>query len=402
MRISTNTLFESGTSKLSDLQSRMMQTQQQIATGRRMLTPADDPVASARAYDISQAREVNAQYATNRQNVKSSLGLEEGVLQNVTTLLQDVKTLLVSAGNGSYSDTDRAYLATELKERFEELLGLANSGDGVGGYLFAGFQSGTQPFAQSAAGAVYNGDQGERMLQVGASRQLAFGDSGSAVFEQINTGNGSFSVGAAAGNAGSGVFSPGLVTDASLLTGHDYTVTFAVAAGVTTYDVVDVTSGTTLSAGNAYTSGSAISFDGMQFEIKGEPSSGDSFTLEPSTSQSVFTTMKDLIDLLNSPGGGAPGQTRLTNGLTIAHSNLDNALDNVLTIRADLGSRLKEIDSLNAAGEDIDLQYAETLSDLQDLDYSKAISSLVQQQTTLTAAQQSFVKLSGLSLFNFI
>ena len=204
MRISTKTMYETGTSRLSDLQSRLMQTQQQISTGRRILTPADDPVASARAYDVTQARSVNAQYATNRQNVKSSLGLEEGVLQGVTGLLQDVKTLLVSAGNASFSDTERQYLATELKGRYEELLGLANAEDGVGGYLFAGFQSATQPFAQTATGAVYNGDQGERLLQVSASRQMAFSDSGSAVFEQIRNGNGSFVVSAGAGNGGTG------------------------------------------------------------------------------------------------------------------------------------------------------------------------------------------------------
>lgn len=402
MRISTNTLFETSTTKLSDLQARLMQTQQQIATGRRLLTPADDPVAAARAYDVTQARSVNAQYATNRQNAKASLGLEENALQGVTTLLQDIKTSLVEAGNGAFSDTERKYLATELKERFQQLLGLANSDDGGGGYLFAGYQSDTQPFAQTATGAAYNGDQGERLLQVSASRQLSLGDTGSAVFEQIKTGNGSFSLSAGAGNTGTGIFSPGTVTNSALLTGNNYSVTFTVAAGVTTYDVVDTTNGTTLSTGNPYTSGNAIAFDGMQFEIKGDPANGDSFAIAPSTNQSVFTTLKNAIDLLETSGSGSAGRASLANGLSIANLNVDNALDNVLTVRADVGSRLKEIDTLDSNGEDIDIQLAETLENLQGLDYTKAISSLVQQQTTLTAAQQSFAKLSGLSLFNFL
>lgn len=402
MRISTSTLYETSTSKLSELQASLMRTQQQIATGRRVMTPADDPVAAARAYDVTQARATNDQYAINRQNVKSSLGLEEGVLASVTTLLQDVKTQVVAAGNGAYSDTERQYLATELNERFQELLGLANSGDGIGGYLFSGFQSDTEPFAQSGNGAVYNGDQGQRMLQVAASRQLGFSDNGNAVFEQIKTGNGSFTLGAAAGNAGTGVFSAGVVTDASLLDGHNYSVTFSVAGGVTTYDVTDVTTGTALSTGNAYASGQAIAFNGMQFDIKGAPANGDSFTVGPSANQSVFSTLKDLIGVLNTPATGAAGKAMLSNGLVEAHGNLENALDNVLTIRASVGSRLKEIDSLDSSGEDADLQFAQTLSDLQDLDYTKAISSLMQQQTTLSAAQQSFVKISGLSLFNFL
>ncbi len=402
MRISTNTMFEAGTAKLSELQAGLMRTQQQIATGRKMLTPADDPVAAARAFDVTQAQSTNTQYGINRQNVKSSLGLEEGVLQSVTSLLQDVKTLTISAGNGGYTDTERKFLATELNGRFEQLMGLANSEDGLGGYLFAGFQSSTQPFAQSASGAVYNGDQGARLLQVGATRQIAFSDSGNTVFEMNKTGNGSFATSAAAVNAGSALVSPGVVTDASLLTGDNYSVTFSLAGGVTTYDVVNTTSGATLSAGNAYTSGQAITFDGMQFEIKGAPLDGDTFAVAPSTHQSVFTTLKDLIDVLNAPGSGAANQTRLTNGLSVAHGNIDNALDNILTVRAAVGARLKEIDSLDDAGEEKNIQFAQSLSDLQDLDYTKAISSLVQQQTILSAAQQSFVKVSSLSLFNFI
>lgn len=403
MRISTTTFFESGTARLSDLQARLMKSQEQISTGRRVLTPADDPIAAARAYDVTQARSVNEQYATNRQYVKSSLALEEGTLQSVTTLLQDAKTLLVSAGNPTYSDTERKFLATELKERFNELLSLANTTDGQGGYLFAGFQSDSQAFTQTATGALYNGDQGQRMLQVSPSRQLAFSDNGSALFEQVKTGNGTFSISAASTNAGSGVVSAGVV-NGPYVSGK-YSVDFSVVAGVTTYTLNDNTSGTPvlLSTGN-YTSGQAISLagKGIQLEIKGDPAAGDSFAIEPSTNQSVFTTLKNLIDDLSEPVSGAAGNAQLNNGLVTAHSNLDNALNNILTVRAEVGTRLKEIDSLDSSGEDTDLQYAKTLSELQDLDYAKAISSLVQQQTTLSAAQQSFVKISGLSLFNFL
>lgn len=402
MRISTTTLFESGTSKLAELQSGLMKAQQQIASGRRMLTPADDPVAAARAFDVEQAKSANTQYGINRQTANSSLALEEGVLQSVTSLLQDVKTLTVSAGNGTYSETERKFLATELQGRFEELLGLANAQDGQGGYLFAGFQSNSQPFSPSASGALYQGDQGERLLQVGAARQIALGDNGSTVFQMNKTGNGSFATSTAGSNGGTGIVSPGVVVDASLLTGHHYSVTFDVTGGVTTYEITDTTSNTVLSSGNPYTSGQAIAFDGMQFEVSGAPASGDSVAIAPSTSQSVFDTIKNLINVLNAPAGGAASQARLTNGLSVANGNIDNALDNVLTVRASVGARLKELQSLDDAGESANIHFAQTLSELQDLDYTKAISNLMQQQTVLSAAQQSFVKISNLSLFNFI
>jgi flagellar hook-associated protein 3 FlgL len=402
MRISTSTFYASGSSKLGDLQTTLLRTQQQIATGRKMLTPADDPVSSARAYDVSQAQSANAQFGINRDNVKLSLGLEEDILQSITGLLQDVKTATVAAGNGVYSNADRKFLATEIQSRFDELLTLANSGDGQGGYLFAGFQSHTQPFTQTASGAQYNGDQGSRLLQVSNARQIAFSDSGDKLFELNKTGNGIFTTSANAANTGAGVVSSGLVADATLMTGENYSINFTVAAGVTTYDVVNTTTGTTLSTGNAYASGQPIVFDGLQLQVSGNPANGDSFGVEPSKNQSIFTTLRDLINLLNMDGQGEVNQARLTNGLNTAHSNLDNGLENILTARAEIGSRLKEIDSLDGLGEDLNLQFSQTLSDLQDLDYNKAISSLVHQQTVLTAAQQSFAKISGLSLFNFI
>ena len=71
-------------------------------------------------------------------------------------------------------------------------------------------------------------------------------------------------------------------------------------------------------------------------------------------------------------------------------------------MRALLGTRLNELDALQSAGENIGLQYKQTLSQLQDVDYNKAISDLTQQKTSLEAAQKSFLAVSGLSLFNYM
>ncbi|MGZ5819574.1 MAG: flagellar hook-associated protein FlgL, partial [Burkholderiaceae bacterium] len=164
----------------------------------------------------------------------------------------------------------------------------------------------------------------------------------------------------------------------------------------------DTTTSTTLSNGNPYTPGQSIAFGGLQFNVTGTPANGDQFTVKPSTNQSIFTTLKNLIGVLNTPAVGSVAQAALTNGLSVANDNIGHALDNVLTVRATIGSRLNTIDDLDSNGTDKDLQYSQTLSQLQDLDYTKAVTQLTQQQTTLTAAQQSFVKISGLSLFNYL
>jgi flagellar hook-associated protein 3 FlgL len=408
MRISTNTMFDMGSGRISDLSSNLVRTQQQLSTQRRILTPSDDPIAAAQALVVTQSLGMAEQYATNRLYAKNALSEEESALSSITAVLQDAKTLVVNAGNGALSDSDRKSLAQELGARIEDLLGLANGKDGGGNYMFAGYQTSAQPFSSTNGGASYTGDQGQRLLQVGPSRQIAMGDSGNTVFESNRTGNGRFATGAAASNTGAAVITGGNVTDITQLTGHDYKLTFHVDAvtGATTYQVADTSHplepAPVPAPGAPYVSGQAIAFKGMRFEISGKPADGDAFTVEPSTNQSIFTTLKDLLATLNRPGTGPGNQARLTNELGAANANIDNALDNVLSVRASVGSRLKEIDALDSAGDDLALRYTETLSSLQDIDLAETISSFTQQQTILQAAQKSFVTITGLSLFDLL
>lgn len=405
MRISTSTIYDKGTARMGELQTSLANTQQQVSTGKRILSPSDDPVASARALDVTNTQAINSQYAVNRRNAKDSLSASEGALQGVTSLLQDVKELIVEAGSGVLDDTQRGYIATELQGRFDELVGLANTKDGVGNFLFSGYQSSTQPFTATATGAQYAGDQGPREMQVHTGRQIEVTENGHALFEQINS-TGLFASGSP-GNAAGTSISAGTVLDASQVkAGHSYSIKFTVAAGpTTTYDVVDTTntsSPVTVSSGNAYTSGQPITFDGLQFTVSGTPGNNDTFTVKPNGQQSIFTTLKDLITTLQTPASSPTNRANIAYGLSTANANVDSALDNVLTVRASIGASLKELDSLDSLGADLNVQYSQSLSNLQDLDYVQAITDLMKQQNALQAAQQSFMKLSGLSLFNYL
>ncbi|HEX7984828.1 MAG TPA: flagellar hook-associated protein FlgL [Duganella sp.] len=417
MRISSKTIYDVGVGQISSLQSALARTQSQLSTGRKNLTAADDPIATARALEVTQSQGINTQLVTNRANAKTMLSLESVALRSAGTIMQDIKTLTVNAGNGSMTQKDRESLAVELEGKLNDLLGQANSSDGVGGYVFSGYKSTTLPFTQTATGAAYQGDQGQRSLQVGSTRTLPISDSGSSVFENNATGNGTFVTGAAAGNygrGGSGIISGGSVKDATQLTGHKYQIDFQVVPAtpgvpkVTTYTVTDLTLNQPVPAApvpavpQPYVSGQNITFDGLQFDIKGDPADQDNFTVEPSTKQSVFTTITDLITALRAPGDGAAGQASLNNKLNQAQLNIDSAADNMLSVESAAGSRLKELDYLDSSGDDLNLQYATTLSGLQDVDVVKAISLFTQQQTTLDAAQKSFKTMSGLSLFNYI
>jgi flagellar hook-associated protein 3 FlgL len=406
MRISTRSIYENATTQLNTLQSGMARTQTQLATNKRMLTAADDPIASARALEVTQSKSLNNQYATNRSNANSSLALVEGALSDSGDLLMDVQTLVVQAGNGTLSKADRLMIATEIEGRMQDLIGVANTADGSGGYLFSGYRGTTVPFIQTDSGATYQGDQGQRKLQVGSSRSVAISDSGSSVFENNRTGNGSYQTTVGPNNQGTAVAVTGSVSDSSKLTGHNYTLEFKVSGtpAVTTYSVVDG-SGTPagpLPTNEPYVAGKQITFDGTSFSITGEPANGDKFEVKPSEKESIFTTLTSLVSALRASGEDKTSLATLSNKLNTASEGLKSSLDNILTVRASVGSRMKELDYLDSSGSDLGIQYDATLSKLQDLDMVKAISQYATQQQTLEAAQKSFKTMSGLSLFNYI
>ncbi|HEV7816578.1 MAG TPA: flagellar hook-associated protein FlgL, partial [Janthinobacterium sp.] len=410
MRISTSTIYDTATTQMNNLQSALNKTQLQLSSNQKNLTPADDPIASSRALEVTQSQSLNTQLVTNRNNAKNSLSQEDVALTSARDTITSVQTIVVNAGNPTLADVDRASLATQVQSALDQLVGTANTSDGAGGYLFSGYKSTTIPYTPSATGATYQGDQGQRTLQVGSNRTIPVSDPGSAVFDSNLTGNGTFTVSADPGDlasgginpgnvgrGGSGVIDPGSVSDKSLLTGDTYTINFQVTpadpttntAAVTTYTVTDATKGTTVLpappavAAIPYVSGQTINFDGQQTNITGAPADGDSFTVAPSTNQSVFTTLTNLLQVLNTPATGAAGQAALTNGLNAASLSLATAKDNIMTVDAKVGSSQKELDSLDATGASMTVQYATTLSNLQDLDTVSAISLFTQQQTTL-------------------
>lgn len=405
MRISTSMMYDLGASRISDMQGTMVKTQQQISSMKRILTPADDPIGSARVLELSQGKSINEQFAVNRQHAKSLLTQEESTLGDLTRLVQDVQTLVVQAGNPTLGDEQRGYLATELKGHFERFMSLANSKDGTGNYIFGGYNVKVPPFSVTATGAAYKGDQGQRELQIDSNRLVALSDSGSDIFERVRTGNGTFATAPDPGNAGNGVISPGLVVNASELTNREYRLEFIDTDGALTYQVYDQADDPPvplLLEAASFDESQPIVFRGMQFEIKGRPSVGDSFTIEPSGNRSVFASIRDLITALDAPAQSDVSRAQLQHSLNTASLEMASMLENVLTVRASVGTRLQEVEMLDESGMNRELFYEEAISDLQDLDYVKALSDLARQQVMLEAAQKTFVTVSGLSLFKMI
>lgn len=399
MRISTQMIHDGGLNAIQRQQSELFKLQQQIGSGRRILTPSDDPVASSRAVVVSQAQATAQQHARNTGAAKDYLSAIESAVAELGAIVVGAKTLAIAGGNPTQSDADRATLAQDLRGKFQQLMAQANTQDGSGSYLFSGYAETTQPFSGSLGAVVYNGDAGEREVQVSDSRKMPVTLNGASLFQSIKNGNGVFATSAVASNTGAGVISGGRVLNPPAWNGDDYEIRFSSAA---TYDVVNTTTATTVSSANAYASGGAIAFSGVQVEITGAPQAGDVFTLQPSTNQSVFETFNNLIKTLESPVTGAPAQAQLRNGLNRALGDLDRVLDQTLSARTLVGARQSELDSISFSNEDYLLRRSVELGELINLDYAKATSDLSRQLITLEAAQRSYVTITSLSLFDLI
>lgn len=430
MRISTSMLYDLGTSAIQRHQGELAELQQKVAAGRRVLKPSDDPISAAAATTVSQAKGVTAQYAANAESAQTALGLEEDALGQATRVLQDVKTLAVSAGNASLQNSDRASIAASLKGLYAELLGIANRTDGSGQYLFSGSQGGTQPFVETGPGVVtYQGDESVRLLQVGPQRRIAVADTGAEIFQRIREGNGAFVTTAGSANTGTAVADLGSVTNSAAWSNPansgDYAIHFAVdAAGTTTYDIVDNVSGQSMLTGaaaaasgpyaRAYVSGAAIplqhqagdpggaAFDaGVQLHVSGAPKNGD--TMQVQATRDVFASLNGLIKTLEAGTSTSPAtHTAYQNGLARAMNSVDGALDQVLTTRSSVGARMQELDAVTTTTQSLGTQYEEELSRLQDLDYAKALTDLSKRQFNLEAAQKSFMLVSSLRLFDLL
>jgi len=402
MRLSSLGFSMGSLSAMMEQQSALAKLQNQVALGTRITSPADDPIAAVHILELQRAQSESEQFAKNSTLAKNRLSLEEQSMVDVGNVLTRVRELMVQAGNvGTLSNNDRLSIATELAARLDELQDVANRQDGNGEYLFSGYATKTKPFSGGDGTPInYVADQGERQLAISTTQRVADSHNGFDVFVDIPEGNGTFSTAVNMANTGSGAIDIGSVVDRTNWVPDDYTITFTTA---TTYEITDgatptpnvVTTGT-------YTPGSAIQFNGVSVTITGAPAVGDTFSVEQSRSEDIFATLGDVISILRQPAGNAVANAKLSSSLSGSLQQLDQATDHFLGVRAQIGVRLATLDSVDASREAMDVDLASSLSDLRDLDYAQALTQMNQKLVGLQAAQLSYTKISGLSLFNYL
>ena len=396
MRVANSTYYQQAVSSIDQNQTQLSKVQAQMSSGLRIQTASDDPVAAGQVLGVNQSIADVANWQSNAASLQSWLGQEDSSLTSVNTSLQQIQTLALQANNATLNSGDRQAIATEMQQQLNSILQQANTQDSSGNYIFGGTQSGGAPFSQTSSGASYSGNSNVNMLSLGPTSEIAAGDPGDAVFMQLKSGDGNINVGAASSNTGTASLTAASVTDSSQYAGGSYTVKFTAGQ----YQVLD--SGNNVVGSGTYTDGSAIQFKGVSLTLTGTPADGDSFSVAPSTAQSLFSGVQNLINLVANPGSSGAQRAQNQTAMYGALQSLSGAQSHITNVLAGVGAREQAVTTATSQLQSRSTQLQTTLTGLQDLDYAAATAQFSQTQLTLQAAEQSYVQIQGLSLFNYI
>ncbi|VWD62756.1 flagellar hook-associated protein FlgL [Burkholderia lata] len=410
MRISTTQFYQMNVAQMNDQQAQLSQLYQQISSGVSLSTPADNPLGAAQAVQLSMTSATLSQYSANQNAALSSLQAEDQSLISVNNLLNSIHTVVISAGDGSLSDSDRSARATQLQGYRDQLLTLANSTDGAGNYLFAGFKTATAPFSNAPGGGVtYSGDAGSRQVQIADTRSIAQGDNGASVFLSVPMLGSQPVPLAGAGNTGTGTIGAVTITSPSAATNtHQFTINFGGTAAAPTYTVTDnsLPPPGNVTAAQPYSAGAGIALgNGLSVPVSGKPAPGDSFTVTPApqAGTDVFAALDSMIAALKVPvSSNTTAAAALQNAMTTGTTKLNNMMTNVLTVQASVGGREQEIKAMQTVNQTNTLQVASNLADLTSTNMVSTISRFLQMQNALTGSQKAYAQLQNLSLFQYI
>lgn len=397
MRITAANAFDTAIDNLQRRQQALNESQERMTSGKRVERASDDPTAAARA---ERALATSARATADQRGVEASRNAMqqlEGGLGDATEVMQQIRELVVTAGNGSYSDDERANLADRIRGLRDQLLSIANRGDGVGGYLFGSQGSAQPPFVDGSGGVSFRGTSGQTLVQ--SETLLPMTQDGAAAWLSARSGNGVFVTAAAAGNGSGAWIDAGSVTDPAAITGADYSLQFSVSGGSTTYAVLKNGVPTAI-VNQPYVAGQAIEFDGMAVKVQGTPASGDRFDITPSAPDlSVF----DVLDRLSAELK-QPNRSQAQVAQTVAHGlrDVDATFGNLQLHRSMAGESLHRIDAVESRLADVKLAADSERATAQDLDMVQALSDFKAQQSGYEAALSTYALVQKMSLFQYL
>ena len=406
-RVSTFMQFAVAEQAISARQRELLEAQRSISSGRRIAVPSDDPIGAATGVALRSGLAQLDQFKSNQSHARFLLNQSENAVAQVADAVLDARDRLLAAANGSLTNSDRLMLARDLEGVLARIVGLANSPDGIGGFLFAGTKEGAPPFAVDDDGVsyLYLGDGIAQRLEVDRGRLLTTKFTGDDVFLKIRAGNGTFVTAANSANAGSGWIDAGGVTDPSVVTGSNYEIKFVFDSTEYKYKyrVTRASDSKVFEFVFAPGSGSTtLQFDGLRVTISGAPEVGDGFEVQPAGYRSIFDTMSQAIAALKTSTANAADRARALSLVGGALASIDQAHDHFLLKRAEIGASLAELDGHAQLNETRNLELQGRRSDVEDVDYGQAVTLLARRQASFEAAIKSYSMVSRLSLFDYL
>lgn len=190
MKISTNQMFNNSTNQLVTAQSKVAEMQAQLATGTKLVKASDEPQLAAVVLRLETAVAEHESFQRNLSLVDERLALEESIVLSVDNILTRIQELAVQGASDTVADSDRQYIGAEVKGLRDALVGLANSQDNEGRYLFAGSQSGSAAYRIDNGGQVsYAGDLETLKVNIASNRSIQLNKPGPEVFGSVTIAN---------------------------------------------------------------------------------------------------------------------------------------------------------------------------------------------------------------------
>lgn len=407
MRLSFNQKYQNNLNAILNAQEKLQRASAQLEKQTKILTPSEDPAASARVVGLDQQISQFTQFQSNSILLKNSLNMEETTLTGLRTASDQARALMVSLGNGAYSQLDRSAIAKQLDNIKSQMFDLMNQKDTNGGFLFSGFQEQTQPYSLDIATGkyVFNGDEGQKSLQVSPSVTIASNDSGKVVFEDVNarfkTENISIGGGLTSGKISvqnQSVFDDFYRQnyDAQTAANNNYRLVIDAANN---YEIQRNGSSLTPAVTGTYTPGQAITFQGLSLQTDGAGPGQMDFSLKAPEKINILNTMNDLVKAIETDqlDGDA-----LAEAIADALVQLDNATLKVDSAVSGVGGRINVLDSVFESNEDLQINNKAFRAELYEVDYAQALTELTKQETALQAIQSTFNRVTSTSLFDYL
>lgn len=407
MRISTSQLFDRSVQGILDNHSKLSHTQQQLSSGKRILRPSDDPVGATQVLRLTEELQKIEQFKKNNTLLENSLNQEETVLRSATEAANRARQLTIQAENGVNTIEDRRAIAVEIGEIRDQMFDLMNSRNADGEYIFAGFQADSPAFIYDATATgnryQFQGDDGQNEIQLSNTVKIASGDSGKVVFENVDARLKAAVTGGTATAASlkitqQGAFDRFHSNNFDPVTAPNNVYVGTVNGGGDQIDFVN--SGTSLPAGSVnFTNGEPFTFNGVEFTVTGAPGETVEFTLSQPEKDNLAETLNNLFIALNDEN--IVGDV-FSEAISDALVGIDNGLATLANVNAAVGGRLNVSDSVLQSNLDLEISNKQARSEIEDVDYAKAVSELSRQEIALEAAQSTFSRVTRLSLFDFI